>query len=289
VIHSMTGYGYSESAEKQLSVSVEIKGYNNRYLDVQLTMPATLGALENDLRNLIKERCVRGRVEVYIRLQSSDEELKVRTDTAQARALAEGLREVRRAAGIRGALRLEHLLKFDGLIRLEKSRDAEAAKAVLTEQFRIALEAFAASRLTEGESTVRDILAQLERFESAFHGVRSREKEIEEHINRQLRSRFEEVMGDKIEEDRILAELASLLVKHSINEEISRLDAHIGQFKAELAAGGALGKRLDFLCQEMNRETNTIGSKNLLKDIAVGVIDMKDALENIREQLRNIE
>ncbi len=289
MIQSMTGYGFGEYSDDRYNISAEIKGYNNRYLDIQLTMPSTLGAMENELRTLIKEQFTRGRVEVYIRVQSSESQAEARVDLSQGREIADALHTLKAAAGAKGPVTLDHLLHFEGLIRLEKNRDPEAIRPMITDCIKKAVDDFRQSRMREGETTVADINAQLERFEHGFGGISRREKDIENHINSQLRSRFAEVLGDQVEEQRVLTELAALVVKHSINEELSRLGAHISQFRSEIEAGGALGKRLDFLCQEMNRETNTIGSKNLLTEISSFVIEMKDALENIREQLRNIE
>lgn len=289
MIHSMTGYASREYSSENLTLSVEIKGYNNRYLDPQISLPSTLGRLEQELRDELKTRISRGRVEVYLRLQSGAEQTRVRIDDSQAEALVDAMNQLKRRYRLKNRPSLSDLMAFEGIIKLEKQRDQEDVLPVIRSTFSQALTEFNESRQREGESTARDILEQLQRFGNSFQVIRNEESRIESHINTQLRSRFQEVLGDRIEEDRILTELASLLVKHSINEEISRLQAHIQQFSEEFNRGGAVGKRLDFLCQEMNRETNTIGSKNLLKEISAAVIDMKDALENIREQLRNIE
>lgn len=285
----MTGYASREYSSENLTLSIEIKGYNNRYLDPQISLPSTLGRLEQELRDELKTHISRGRVEVYLRLQSGAEQTRVRIDDSQAEALVDAMNQLKRRYRLKNRPSLSDLMAFDGIIKLEKQRDQEDVLPIIRSTFSQALTEFNESRQREGESTARDIMEQLQRFGNSFQVIRNEESRIESHINTQLRSRFQEVLGDRIEEDRILTELASLLVKHSINEEISRLQAHIQQFTDEFNRGGAVGKRLDFLCQEMNRETNTIGSKNLLKEISAAVIDMKDALENIREQLRNIE
>lgn len=289
MIHSMTGYAGREYSSERHSLSVEIKGYNNRYLDPQISLPSTLGRLEQELRDELKKHISRGRVEVYIRLQSDSEQTRVKIDDSQAEALVAAMKRLKRQHGLKHNPSISDLMAFEGIIKLEKQRSGEEVLPIIRSTFSQALNDFNASRQREGETTARDIMEQLERFRGSFQIIRQQESRIEAHINTQLRSRFQEVLGDQVEEDRILSELAALLVKHSINEEISRLLAHIQQFNDEFAQGGAVGKRLDFLCQEMNRETNTIGSKNLLKEISAAVIDMKDALENIREQLRNIE
>lgn len=289
LIYGMTGFGAAEVSQGGLSLSVEVKGYNNRYLDLQFSLSPAFSFLEDGLRDMVKSRCTRGRVELYLRYQYADEQPSVSIDRGRAAAIVRGLHELKAGTGVRGRVELSHLLGFEGVIKLEKTRNLNAFEELARQCCAQAFDAFVESRARDGAGAAQDIAKQLERFEQAFSSIANREGDIEAQINTQLRSRFEAVLGDKVEEDRILNELASLLVKHSINEEIQRLGAHIEQFKTELNAGGALGKRLDFLCQEMNRETNTIGSKNIMIEISTQVIEMKDSLENIREQLRNIE
>jgi uncharacterized protein (TIGR00255 family) len=148
---------------------------------------------------------------------------------------------------------------------------------------------YEASRVKEGAATREDIERQLGRVASGVELVRGQVPEIEKTVRSQLKGKFKEVLGDQVDEGRVLTEIASSLMKYTINEELSRLDAHIASFRHILDTETAPGKKLDFLSQEMNREVNTIGSKSMLLTVSSAVVELKDALENIREQLRNIE
>ncbi len=287
--YSMTGYGYAEFSDERYSMSLELKSYNNRYLDIHLTIPPSLGAFEQDLRTRIKESCARGRVEMHLGLQNAAEKPRVEVDEQQAMALVQAVGSLKKKLKLPGTLSLDQLISFEGIIRFEKRRNPEETRPIVLELLDQALGVFVESRRVEGERTAEDIFKQMGRFRSSLDTVKKRSDDIESHMHRQIRERFLDVLGTRVDEDRILAELASLLVKYSINEEMSRLDVHIAQFQKGFDGPGPVGKRLDFLCQEMNQETNTIGSKTIFHDVSLAVVEMKDALENIREQLRNIE
>ena len=289
MIQSMTGYGYNESINESYSASLEIKGYNNRYLDIQLSLPKTLGLLEEDLRRLIKQYCKRGRLEMYLRIQDRKSGVDSNIDFEKAQALRDRLQTIKKKLGISGRIQLDHLLEFKDFIMLETNFEIEVLSPLLQEVFEGALCAVVESRSREGAEMLNDILSQLDRIQAGLREIQTRAPDIEKYINARLRSRFEDLLGDQVGEERVLTEIASLLVRHSINEEMSRLEAHIGQFIREIHSPKAVGKRLDFICQEINREINTIAAKNLLSELPSQIIEMKDALENIREQLRNIE
>jgi uncharacterized protein (TIGR00255 family) len=152
-----------------------------------------------------------------------------------------------------------------------------------------ALKAFAAEKEREGRHTEEDITANLEKINSSLKIVESFIPVIENTLKENIKTRFAELLGSQADENRILAETASLLLKYTISEEISRLNSHLKEFRAETAQNNRPGKKLDFLCQELNREINTIGSKSAIIEVTGEVVKMKEALENIREQLRNVE
>ncbi|MDH7483566.1 MAG: DUF1732 domain-containing protein, partial [Spirochaetales bacterium] len=149
-------------------------------------------------------------------------------------------------------------------------------------------EEFEASRVREGTATAQNIEKEMQRFSGALALVEQHASALESLIHEQITSRFRELLGDSYDQTRVLAEVAVQLVRLTINEELARLKAHMAAF-AEMSSAPSCGKKLDFLCQEMNREVNTIGSKNVLVPVSLAVVEMKDALENIREQLRNVE
>ena len=148
---------------------------------------------------------------------------------------------------------------------------------------------FEASRIREGEATGKDILRLLGQVEENRAAVEKLVPGMEEYFSRTIRGRMESLLAEAVDPDRIAAEVAMLLVRYSVNEELVRLASHIGAFRETAAEGGGVGKKLDFICQEMNREINTIGSKSVLAEASRHVVAVKDALENIREQVRNIE
>ncbi|MFW5742005.1 MAG: YicC/YloC family endoribonuclease [Spirochaetota bacterium] len=285
----MTGYGFAERSDDRVQATVEVKSVNNRYLDVNISLPGSLSPLEPEVRERVSAAAARGRVDVLVRVRELQEDLAVYVDRFALAGYARALEELREQAGVEEPVRLEHLLAFEGIIKSERAVDRdrywELVRPILDE----AIEAFTDTRRAEGERLQTDIGTQLSRVEAALAAVREHAGEIEEGVRRNLTDRFREVVGDVVEEGRMLAEVAVQLTRFSINEEIVRLAAHLDSFRSAMSASGALGKKLDFLCQEMHREINTIGAKSTVLAISEQVVEAKDALENVREQLRNVE
>ena len=171
----------------------------------------------------------------------------------------------------------------------ERDLDEDEVWSAIEPELAACFASYDESRLREGLATRKDIEGQLERIHAGLSTLLASAPEIERTVKTQLRTRFADVVGDAVDEARILTEVASLLMKYTINEELSRLASHLSSFRRILEGEEASAKKLDFLSQEMNREVNTIGSKNILLPIAEVVVELKDSLENIREQLRNIE
>lgn len=292
---SMTGFGYAERSDSTVTASVEVKSVNNRYLDISVSLPNGLSVLEPRVREQIGASARRGRVDVTVRLRELEEATLVRLDRSALAGYQQALEELQDATGCDGPIALSHYLSMDGIFRLEHDRDVDRYWAVVGPLLDDALAAFRDSRTAEGVALQRDILTQVDRVSAGLDAVRAHAPEIEQNVRSQLGQRFAEVVGDGVEEPRMLAEVATQLARFSINEEIVRLQAHvdsmrqlIGEASATASASG-VGKRLDFICQEINREINTIGSKSTVLAISEQVIETKDALENIREQLRNVE
>lgn len=286
---SMTGYGYAERTDEQISAAVEVKSVNHRYLDINVSLPAGLSPLEPELREQVTSTVARGRVEVYVRLRELEEDLAVYVDHSALAGYRRALEELREAAELRDPVTIDHLLRFDGLIKSERSQDRDRYWEIVEPLLAQALGSFRESRSKEGVRLEQDIASQLARVEHAVETVDTHKHEIDTQVRRNLRDRFAEVVGDAVEESRMLAEVAVQLTRFSINEEIVRLRAHLDSFRATMHDGGSVGKKLDFLCQEMHREINTIGSKSIVLVINEQVVEAKDALENVREQLRNVE
>jgi len=285
----MTGYAWRERAGGETAVSVEIKGCNSRYLEVSVSAPPWLSCLESRVREAVSGACGRGRVDVSIRVRESGAPLSVRVNAAAAAAYKKAFSELAAALGIADNVSMSTLVGMEGVLEAEKDRDAERCWSALEPALREAVEAFAAERAREGRHTEADILASIGRVEAALGVVEAHVPALEGAIRENISVRFRELSGGSIDENRVLAETAVLLMKHTVSEEISRLHSHLREFRAEAARNGRPGKKLDFLYQEINREINTIGSKSTIAEASRAVVEMKEALENAREQLRNVE
>lgn len=286
---SMTGFAHRDVAQGPFRGSLAIKSYNNRYLDISIYLPPQFAALEPRFRDWLSGRIVHGKVELSLRIREIDVPVKARADLEAAKAVAAVLRDISSACGIAEPLRLESLLSFDGVVSYERDLDEDAVWEALEPELAACFASYDDSRLREGLSTRKDIETQLDRIQAGLASLLATAPEIERTVKAQLKARFAELLGDAVDEGRVLTETASLLMKYTINEELSRLAAHIASFRRILEHEEASAKKLDFISQEMNREVNTIGSKNILLPIAEIVVELKDSLENIREQLRNIE
>jgi uncharacterized protein (TIGR00255 family) len=285
----MTGFGAGEHRDEKRHLSMMLKSYNNRFLDLFVYLPPALSVLEPQIRRYLSERVNRGRVELYLKSVELEEAPQVSLDRSAARAYAQVLRELAREAGIRERPRLSHLLKLEGVIRTETASDPQELWPVLEGLLGRTFQEFDRTRAQEGEATRRDVLAILAAFEAQLTLIEGLAPQLEERLKNDLRARFQEVLGDTVEEARLLTETAVLLARSDIHEELVRIRAHLASFRSTVAEGGAVGKKLDFLCQELGREVNTIGAKNALPEVDAAVVTLKDALEKIREQVRNVE
>jgi len=289
MIRSMTGYAHADFAEGGILGSLELKSWNNRYLDISVSLPSWLSRLEPRLRDFLSARIVHGKVDLSLRARSLDLPVRAGADLAAARALAAVARQVAEAAGIEEPLKLADILQVEGILNFEREIDEGRVWSLVEPVLGGLFADYDRARLEEGAVLSADILANLCRIESGLDVVRELVPEIERSLKKTVQDRFAEILGEAAGEGRMLAEVASLLMKYTINEEVVRLGAHCLSFRKTLATQEAPGKKLDFLCQEINREVNTIGSKSMLLRASETVVELKDALENIREQLRNVE
>lgn len=286
---SMTGYACREKTGRDLSVSVEIKGYNNRYLEIYVNLPPWLSALETNIRSAVSSVCGRGKVEVFIRIREYNVPVNINVNIKAAKAYYDAISTLSGELNLKEKPSLNILFKMDGVLETEKNRDNESYWKEIEPLLQAALKAFTAEKEREGRHTEEDIIANLEKINSSLKIIESFAPAIENNIKENIRARFNELLGNQADENRVLAETASLLLKYTISEEISRLNSHLKEFKTETERNSKPGKKLDFLCQEMNREINTIGSKSAIIEVTGEVVKMKEFLENIREQLRNVE
>lgn len=286
---SMTGYGHAELHTGDRDLTVDLRSVNNRYLDVSVSVPSFLAPLEQEIKARVARHAHRGKVDLYLRLREYSSDVVVHVDRGAVAAAREALAEIASHAGISAEPGYRDILAFEGVIQTETRRDPESFRDDVFTAVDQALEQWDASRRTEGIATRDDITHHLDRLRESLDVFAAAAPQVEARILETVRSRFREVLGNEADEQRIYAEAAMLMVKHATGEEVSRLRGHIQSFAEILEEDGAIGKRLDFVCQEMNREINTTGSKTILSDVQNAVVDAKDAVEAIREQIRNVE
>ena len=286
---SMTGYAYREKTGQDLSLSAEIKGCNSRYLEIYVNLPPWLSMFEAKIREKISSCCGRGKVEIFIRVREHNAPVNISINKNAARAYFDAINDIAKDLGIKEKPNLALLLEMENILEAEKNRDNDYYWQEIEPLFDEAALAFCQERNREGRHTEDDILLNLGKIESSLKTISSFVPVIEQTLKDNVKARFAELLGSQIDENRILAETAPLLLKYTISEEISRLTSHLGEFRKETEKNSRPGKKCDFLCQEINREINTIGSKSAIIEVSAEVVNMKETLENIREQLRNIE
>jgi len=285
----MTGYGYAEASNSQRDLSIEIRSLNNRYLEVYTSLPSFLNPIEPEIRKAVGAKAIRGKIEVQIRLREYRNDLEIYVDPNAVEAARTALATIADLAGIDRPPAYRDILEFEGVIQTERRRDPEVYREDILHVLGEALTAWNVTRDAEGDVTHRDIEKHLDRLRAAATVFTESAPRVEQLLLDAVRSRFREVLGDDADEQRVYAEAALLMVKHATNEEIVRLKSHVDSFADLLGQDSGVGKRLDFICQEMNREINTTGSKTVLPEVQDAVVEAKDAVEAIREQIRNIE
>lgn len=290
----MTGYGRGEAEGPSQRWTVELKSLNHRFLDLALNLPRHLWALEDRCRQLLKSRLNRGRVEMQLSY-----ELKpgaaggLRLDVGLATQALKVLTELKETTGLEEPLRLDHLLRFaDWLVSRERETpDLEETWALLSQALHQALDALEEMRRTEGEALRADLSRHLEELAAAALRIQAQAAVSPEAWRQKILARLAELKGEvgEVEDARLAQELAFLADRRDVAEELARLESHVGQFRELLATGGPVGRRLEFLVQEMLREVNTIGAKAGDLHITQEVLTAKGLLERLREQIHNVE
>lgn len=287
---SMTGYGHASHVEDEYQLEVEIKSYNNRYLDIYVNLNPVLSPFEAYVTSRVKEVASRGKVEVAVRLKVFESRSTVHVDSALLDQYLASFRDIEERKGVALGIDAASLLSIEGLFTTSTLRDSEEYRAGLKEALSAALADFAASRAREGEETRRDLERLGRSFAQANDSIARLVGSYEDWFRNILLEKYRELdIGARFDETKLMQEVAALLVKYSINEEQNRLRTHVKQYFSLLESDEPVGKKLDFLCQEMNREVNTTASKSQNVEITLHTVQMKDDLENIREQIRNIE
>ena len=292
MIKSMTGFGRCEVADEKRKFTVELKSVNHRYLDVNIKMPKKLNFFESAIRNLLKEYIERGKVDVYITYEDyTEDNYSLRYNAALAGEYLGYLNAMAEEFHLENDIRVSTLSRYpDVFVMEEQDIDEKELWSGLEKALRGACEQFVDCRVKEGEALKADLLDKLDTMLSDVDFIEERSPQIMKEYRTRLEEKIQEILGDRqIDDARIATEVTIYADKVCVDEETVRLRSHIMTTKDTLLAGGSIGRKLDFIAQEMNREANTILSKANNIEISDIGIDLKAGIEKVREQIQNIE
>ncbi len=290
-MRSMTGYGRALVEEDGREMTVEVRSVNHRFLDVSCRLPRSIGFLEDAVRKGVAARVARGHVDVFVNYVNRREDAReVRVDTVLAQAYRSALEELGKAVGLtQSASLIDYARLPDVLTVSEKQEDQDALRVLLQHALEKALDQLCAMREMEGENMRADILSKMDAIASLQKQIASRAPLVVEEYREKLRARLCALLSGELDEARFATEVAIFADRAAIDEELVRLESHIAQIRAAAALQEPVGRKLDFLVQELNREVNTIGSKASDAQIAQHVVAAKGEIEKLREQVQNIE
>ncbi len=287
---SMTGFAHRELRNEDVAIEVEVKSYNNRYLDIKHNIPNLFSPYEQEIDKRIKHVALRGSVEITIRYKQFTHTSELIVNEEMVKEYKKAFDTIATLASIEKGAEIRDYAMLDGVFTLTNTLEIESLYTPLFSLLDDALLEFKGVKEKEGEATYHHIAHLLNEMKKGVDTIKSYSSSIEMRLKENLLKKIEEVMGEKeYDEGRFLTEVALLLVKYSIEEELQRLNSHFIAFEETMRTQGSVGKKLDFLCQEFHREINTIGSKSTISEVNQVVVSLKDNVENIREQLRNIE
>ncbi len=292
MIKSMTGFGRGEYSDGQRKFTVEMKAVNHRYLDVSVKMPKKLNFFDATIRNLLKEYMQRGKVDLYITYEDlSEQTVSIKYNEQVAASYLQYLKEMADTFSLENDIRVSSLSRYPEVFTMEEQEiDEEGIWKGLESAIRSAAEAFVESRVKEGANLKTDLLDKLDGMLSLVAFIEENSPKIIEEYKAKLQAKVHDLMEDnRIDENRLLMEVTLFADKVCVDEEIVRLKSHIEMVKNTLVEGGSIGRKLDFIVQEMNREANTILSKSTDLEISNRGIELKTEIEKVREQIQNIE
>lgn len=291
MMKSMTGYGKANLAREEREYQVEMKSVNHRYLDISVKMPRVLSYLEEEVKKVIASKVKRGKIDVFISFQNNSTEGKeIKINTEIAKIYIDELKNLAKQEGILANIEVTDIAKLPDVLSIENNQEDERIKAELLETVQQATENLVQMRRMEGSKIAEDLLVRIETIQAKVKEISSLSTGLIEEYVVKLEGRIKEILKSQdIDEARLAQEVVIYADKCSVEEEVTRLKSHIAQFEKLFKEEDSIGKKLDFIIQEMNRETNTIGSKANNLAITNEVIDIKTELENVREQVQNIE
>ncbi|HIZ45083.1 MAG TPA: YicC family protein [Firmicutes bacterium] len=292
MVKSMTGFGRCEVSSEDYKISVEMKSVNHRYLDLSIKMPKKFNVFEADIRNLLKNGIQRGKVDLYITCENfSDKAVRLNYNEVLAGEYMDIFAKMSEQFSIENDVKVSALSRYPEVITSEQSEeDEETLWQLLKEALTGALEKFVEQRIKEGEHLRADLTGKLDAMVSWVGEIEARSPQIIAEYRTKIEDKVRELLdGSGIDENRIAAEVTLFADKICVDEETVRLRSHIKTMQEALSRGGAVGRKLDFIAQEMNREANTILSKANDIEISGTAINLKTEIEKIREQIQNIE
>ena len=293
MIRSMTGFGHGEvSNDKNQKVTVEMKSVNHRYCDISLKLPKKLAMFEANIRNIMKEYASRGKIDIYVSYEDlSETAVSLHYNQAMAEEYMQVFKKMQEDFNIETKITAEALAKYPEVVTIEEvQQDEEVWWELLEAALRQAAEKFVETRTIEGANLKRDLLGKLDQMAADVTFIEERSPQIIAEYRSKLEEKVKEFLEDStIEENRIAAEVTLYADKIAVDEEIVRLQSHISSMTDVLESDESIGRKLDFMAQEMNREANTILSKSSDVDLVDHAIELKTNVEKVREQIQNIE
>ena len=288
----MTGYGKAAVSKEKREYQIEMKSVNHRYLDISVKMPRALSYLEEEIKKEIGTKVKRGKIDVFVTFENNSSEGKdIKINTEIAKIYIDELKKLAENEQIAANIEVTEISKFPDVLTIKNTQDDEIIKQETLEVTRMAAENLVKMREIEGSKMAEDLLHRIHKIQEKVEEISSLSTGLIEEYVVKLEERIKEILkSQEVDKTRLAQEVVIYADKCSIEEEVTRLKSHISQFEELLLhSNEAIGKKLDFIIQEMNRETNTIGSKANKLEITNGVIDIKTEIENIREQVQNIE
>ena len=292
MIRSMTGYGSAKGTVAGFAITIELRSVNNRYLDLGIKLPRGFLFAEGEIKNYIQKKVSRGKLDFFLTLDSAEsDQTRIRVNTRLAEAYRNAITEIGQNLNLPTSVSALDIARFSDVLSLEKEElDQDAFLKQLFPLLDTALSDFNAMRTREGEKLAEDLLKKADHIEKMVLAVECQAPNTVSTYRERLEAKLREVLSDtSVAEERIIAEAAVFADRVATDEETVRLHSHLSQFRKLMAEGSPIGRKLDFLIQEFNREANTIGSKCQDSEIAYLVVELKSEIEKIREQVQNIE
>lgn len=292
MIKSMTGFGRCEITENNRKFTVEMKSVNHRYLDINIKMPKKLSFFESSIRTELKNYISRGKVDLFIAYEDyTENNASIRYNRELAAEYMKYLRQMQEDFGLEDDIRVSTLSRYPDVFTMEEQNvDEEKLWKELQKAIRGAAEGFVQTRIVEGEHLRDDLIEKLDGMLKLVDFIAERSPQIVQEYRQKLEDKVKDLLGDaQVDENRLLTEVTIFADKVCVDEELVRLRSHITTTKATLLEGGSIGRKLDFIAQEMNREANTTLSKSNDLEISNCAIELKTEIEKVREQIQNIE